>query len=253
IFYFIDRYYFQKEVIKTSSKEKLNFAIEGKFNLIFLLLVPTAILLSGKIHLKEVNFLGIERPLQEWLRDIFLVILALLSYLLTPSKIRHKNEFTFFPIKEVAILFFGIFISMIPAISILQAGEKGALRFVIEKLAGPASYFWLTGSLSAFLDNAPTYLTFLSSCIGKFYPGIPEKEAILKLLKEHPNYLLAISCGAVFFGAATYIGNAPNFMVRSIAEEKGITMPSFFGYLFKYSLPLLIPVFILITIIFFRG
>lgn len=253
IFYFIDRYYFQKGVSKTSSKEKLNFAIEGKFNLIFLLLVPTAILLSGKIHLKEVNFLGIERPLQEWLRDIFLVILALLSYLLTPSKIRHKNEFTFFPIKEVAILFFGIFISMIPAISILQAGEKGALRFVIEKLAGPASYFWLTGSLSAFLDNAPTYLTFLSSCIGKFYPGIPEKEAILKLLKEHPNYLLAISCGAVFFGAATYIGNAPNFMVRSIAEEKGITMPSFFGYLFKYSLPLLIPVFILITIIFFRG
>ncbi|MFN4196619.1 MAG: sodium:proton antiporter [Caldimicrobium sp.] len=253
IFYILDKYHFQKEISHASPKEKINFGIEGKHNLIFLLLVPTAILLSGKIHLKEINFLGIERPLQEWLRDIFLVILALFSYLLTPSRVRYKNEFTFFPIKEVAILFFGIFISMIPAISILQAGEKGTLRFVIEKLAGPASYFWLTGSLSAILDNAPTYLTFLSSCIGKFYPGISEKGAILKLLQEHPNYLLAISCGAVFFGAATYIGNAPNFMVRSIAEEKGIAMPSFLGYLFKYSLPLLIPVFILTTIIFFRG
>ncbi|MFN3505231.1 MAG: sodium:proton antiporter [Caldimicrobium sp.] len=253
IFYIIDNYYFQREKLPDNTKEKINFTIEGKHNLIFLLLVPTAILLSGKVHLREMNFLGIERPLQEWIRDIFLVVLALLSFLTTPSKVRYKNEFSFFPIKEVAILFFGIFISMIPAISILQAGDKGALRFVIEKLTGPASYFWLTGALSAFLDNAPSYLTFLSSCLGKFYPGIPEKEAILKLIQEHPNYLLAISCGAVFFGAATYIGNAPNFMVRSIAEEKGITMPSFFGYLFKYALPLLIPIFILITIIFFRG
>lgn len=253
IFYFYDRYQFQKENINITNQKPLKFQIQGKHNFLLLLLVPSAILLSGKIHLREVSFLGVERPLQEWLRDLFLVLLAIISYLTTSQEVRDKNEFTFFPIKEVAIIFFGIFLSMIPAISILQAGEHGALKILVEKLEGAASYFWFTGILSAFLDNAPTYLTFLSSCMGKFYPGVVEKEAIHLLIKEHPSYLLAISCGAVFFGAATYIGNAPNFMVRSIAEERGIEMPSFFGYLFKYTLPLLLPIFILITLIFFRG
>ncbi|MFN4131660.1 MAG: sodium:proton antiporter, partial [Caldimicrobium sp.] len=211
------------------------------------------ILISGKISLKEVSIFGIDRPLQEWLRDFFLLILALISYFSTPQEIRDKNEFTFFPIKEVAILFFGIFISMIPALSILKAGEKGALSFLIIHLTSPATYFWITGFLTSFLDNAPTYLTFLSACLGKLYPGVPEKEALSLLIKEAPLYLLAISTGAVFFGAMTYIGNAPNFMVRSIAEEKGISMPNFLSYILKYAIPLLIPIFILITVIFFGG
>ena len=113
-------------------------------------------------------------------------------------------------------------------------------------------YFWITGTLSSFLDNAPTYLTFLNTALGAFYPGIPETDAVQMLIKEHPVYLKAISAGAVFYGAVTYIGNAPNFMVRSIAEEAGTPMPSFFGYMIKYSLPVLIPVFILVTLIFFR-
>lgn len=255
IFFILDSIYYKKEkkTINSRPSENTTFKIMGKHNLLLLLLVPLAILISGKIHLRETTLLGIERPLQEWLRDIILLFLALISYFTTSQEVRDKNEFTFFPIKEVAIIFLGIFITMIPAISILQAGERGALSFLIKHLTGPASYFWVTGSLSAFLDNAPTYLTFLSSCLGKFYPAIPEREAILHLIREHSLYLLAISSGAVFFGAATYIGNAPNFMVRSIAEEKGIAMPNFLSYLFKYAIPFLMPLFLLITLIFFRG
>ncbi len=115
----------------------------------------------------------------------------------------------------------------------------------------PAHYFWASGSLSSFLDNAPTYLTFFSSALGKLYPGVPEAVAVTRLITENPNYLLAISMGSVFMGANTYIGNAPNFMVKSIAEEAGIEMPSFFGYMFKYSIPFLVVLFIIITFIFF--
>lgn len=254
LFYLIDTLNFKKEVKDLSEgTKKRPFLIHGWYNIFFLLGVPLTILLSANFHLPGIKLLGIERPLQEILRDLIFILLAGLSFYITPREIREKNEFTFFPIKEVAILFFGIFIAMIPAISILQAGEKGMLKPLITTLKDPAHYFWVTGLLSAFLDNAPTYLTFLSTCLGGFYPGIPDREAVLHLIQEHPTFLLAISEGAVFFGALTYIGNAPNFMVRSIAEEKGIPMPSFFGYLLRYSIPLLIPLFILLTIIFYRG
>jgi Na+/H+ antiporter NhaD/arsenite permease-like protein len=105
--------------------------------------------------------------------------------------------------------------------------------------------------LSSFLDNAPTYLAFLSTALGRFYAGIPQAEAIQRLIAENGDYLKAIATGAVFMGANTYIGNAPNFMVRSIAEESGVEMPSFFGYLFRYSLPILVPAFLIATWIFF--
>jgi len=249
-FYLLDNFYFKKELPPPPFKER-PFKIFGWYNIFFLMGVPLTIILTSSLSLPTLSIIGIERPLSELLRDFILLLLLLFSYFLTPSYVREKNEFTFFPIKEVAILFFGIFIAMIPALSILRAGEKGELKILITHLETPAHYFWATGLLSAFLDNAPTYLTFLSSCLGKFYPGLFEKEAILHLIKERPECLMAISCGAVFFGALTYIGNAPNFMVRSIAEEKEINMPSFFGYLFKYSLPFLIPSFILITLIFF--
>lgn len=254
IFYLYDSYLYSKEKPFLSGEEASNsLEIKGWYNIIFLLSVPLIILLSGKLELSSVTVLGIERPLQEWLRDLALITIALLSFLLTPQEVRDKNEFTLFPIKEVAILFFGIFISMVPALNILQAGERGALGFLIKNLKTPEQYFWTTGLLSAFLDNAPTYLTLLSSCLGSFYPNVGEREALIRLLQEKGDYLLAISCGAVFFGALTYIGNAPNFMIRSIAEEKGIPMPSFFGYLFKYSIPLLIPLFLLINLLFFRS
>ncbi len=254
LFYFMDSYNFNKErkFFPQEKKEK-PLLILGWYNIFFLVGIPLTILLSANLNLPVINILGVERPLNEIIRDLIFVLFAGISFYLTPREVREKNEFTFFPIKEVAILFFGIFIAMIPTLCILRAGEKGALKPLISIVNEPYHFFWITGLLSAFLDNAPTYLTFLSTCLGKFYPGIPEKEALLKLIQEKPKFLLAISEGAVFFGALTYIGNAPNFIVRSIAEEKGIAMPSFFGYLFKYSLPILIPLFLFITLIFYRG
>jgi Na+/H+ antiporter NhaD/arsenite permease-like protein len=153
--------------------------------------------------------------------------------------------------KEVAYLFAGIFMTIIPAIQILKAGESGQLRFIMETLESPTHYFWITGSLSSFLDNAPTYLTFFNSVLGKFFTGIGEHEAVNMLIAQQEAFLKGISAGAVFMGANTYIGNAPNFMVRSIAEEAGIKMPSFFGFMIKYSIPILVPLFFLVTLIFF--
>ena len=133
----------------------------------------------------------------------------------------------------------------------LGAGEHGALAFIIRAVNTPAQFFWATGSLSSFLDNAPTYLTFLNVGLGRLYPGLPEATQVSRILTEHPQVVAAVSAGAVFMGANTYIGNAPNFMVKSIAEEAGVDMPSFFGYMFKYSIPILIPIFIILTLLFF--
>jgi Na+/H+ antiporter NhaD/arsenite permease-like protein len=209
------------------------------------------VLLSGYWRAGTVEFFGIHLKIQNMVRDGILVLMGLLSWVITDRGIREENNFTWFPIKEVAYLFAGIFMTMIPCLAILKAGEKGAAAPLIRAVKEPAHYFWITGALSSFLDNAPTYLTFFSSALGKFYAGLPEPIAVKKLLAEHPVYLEAISAGAVFFGANTYIGNAPNFMVRSIAEEAGTPMPSFFGYILKYSLIFLVPLFVLVTLIFF--
>ena len=141
--------------------------------------------------------------------------------------------------------------TIIPALAILKAGADGDMGFLLSMVKEPAHYFWMTGILSSFLDNAPTYLTFFNSALGNYFPGQPESQAVLSLIAHKEVYLKAISVGAVFMGANTYIGNAPNFMVRSIAEENGITMPSFFGYMIKYSIPILMPIFVLLTILFF--
>ena len=172
-----------------------------------------------------------------------LLLLAFISIKTTSAATREKNEFDWFPIIEVAKLFAGIFVSMIPAIAILRAGENGALSAVIAmvtKNGEPVNemYFWLTGALSSFLDNAPTYLVFFNTAGGD-----------AQYLMSHVHTLMAISAGAVFMGANTYIGNAPNFMVRSIAESGGVKMPSFFGYM-AWSVGILIPCFILVTFLF---
>jgi len=156
----------------------------------------------------------------------------------------------------VAKLFAGIFMTIIPALAILKAGSHGAMAGLVEAVRTPAHYFWVSGGLSSFLDNAPTYLTFFNMALGKLSlteAAIPAALATgtTATNPEFIMYLKAISAGAVFMGANTYIGNAPNFMVKSIAEEAGVNMPSFFGYMFKYSIPILIPVFIIVTFIFF--
>ena len=169
----------------------------------------------------------------------------------TPLTVREDNDFTWFPIIEVAYLFIGIFITMIPCLLILKAGSTGQLAFLIDAVKQPVHYFWVTGILSSFLDNAPTYLTFFNTALGSFYSNLSESEAVGRLMTENKLYLEAVSTGAVFFGACSYIGNAPNFMVRSIAEEAGTPMPSFFGYIVRYSLLFLVPAFIVVTLIFF--
>ena len=254
IYFALDTYFYKKEDIKTpqnnNTKEPLR--LDGTVNFIFLIGIVFSVLLSGIVDWGEISILGVHRSVQDVVRDGLLVLMAILSIVFTNTKVREDNAFTWSPIQEVAILFIGIFLTMLPCLKMLQAGSKGELAFIIATVREPVHYFWITGALSSFLDNAPTYLTFLNTALGAFYPGVAETEAVQMLIKEHPDYLKAISASAVFYGAVTYIGNAPNFMVRSIAEEAGTEMPSFFGYMIKYSLPVLIPVFIIITLIFFR-
>ena len=253
MFMALDTYHYRREagLSPVVGEDDVKFKVEGLHNLIFLLGVIAGVLMSGLVHLGHVNILGVHRPIQDLLRDGLLIVMGMLSLLTTRADIRERNEFTWFPIQEVAYLFAGIFVTMIPVLLILKAGTEGALGFIIAGVTHPWHYFWITGGLSSFLDNAPTYLVFLNTALGNFMPGMPEREAILALIRDNEVYLQAISTGAVFMGANTYIGNAPNFMVRSIAEETGISMPSFFGYILKYSLVFLVPTFVVVTLLFY--
>ena len=249
IFYFLDSYYLKKENINIQpSDEKTKLGVEGVFNLGLILGVIGAVLVSGfwKPHISLEVYHGVHLELQNIARDLLLLGLAYTSWTYTPQQIRKDNEYTWFPIIEVAKLFAGIFITIIPAIAILKAGTNGALAGIISSVSnesGPINmmYFWYTGILSSFLDNAPTYLVFFNTA-----GGDP-----IVLMGEMKNTLLAISMGAVFMGANTYIGNAPNFMVKSISESSGIEMPSFFGFFFKWAIPILMPLFIIVSWLFF--
>ena len=228
-----------------TSGEKLG--LEGSVNFLLLIGIVCSVLMSGMWNPgKAIHIFGhVTYELQNLCRDLLLLAIAGISWKVTSQESRRLNDFNWFPIQEVAKLFFGIFISMIPAISILQAGTKGALAGVIRMVSRPdgtpidTMYFWLTGALSSFLDNAPTYLVFFNTAGGN-----PET-----MMGPLASTLMAISAGAVFMGANTYIGNAPNFMVRSIAEDQGVAMPSFFGYM-MWSVGILIPTFILFTLFF---
>jgi len=257
ILYVWDSYLYRKEDVKVDvSGEKEPIRIEGAFNFLFLFGVVVGVLFSGTVHLGELTVLGVHVPIQNWIRDFWIILMGILSLRITTKSIREANEFTWFPIKEVAYLFAGIFMTIIPALAILKSGEKGALAMLIKAVETPNDFFWVTGTLSSFLDNAPTYLTFFNTALGKL--GLTEDMirsafAAGTISGDYPNFislLTGISLGAVFMGANTYIGNAPNFMVKSIAEESGINMPSFFGYMIKYSIPILVPLFFLQSLIF---
>jgi len=253
IYFVLDTYMYKKEGITAPVDEgvKEPFGLDGALNFLFLAGIIGAVLMSGLVDWGSINMFGIHRSVADLARDGILIVMGALSLVTTSRKVREDNDFTWAPILEVAYLFAGIFVSMVPCLLILKAGTKGALAFLIEAVKEPAHYFWAAGILSSFLDNAPTYLTFFSTALGSYYPGMPEAQAVPKLIAENAIYLKAISCGAVFMGANTYIGNAPNFMVRSIAEEAGTPMPSFFGYMVKYSIPVLCTTFVVITYIFF--
>jgi Na+/H+ antiporter NhaD/arsenite permease-like protein len=251
VFFAMDTYFYRKEEGGPPAGDGSKLKIDGLHNLIFLAGIIGGVLMSGLLNLGEVNFLGVHRPAADLLRDGLLVAMGILSLRTTKRSIRERNEFTWFPIQEVAYLFAGIFVTMIPVLDILKAGEQGELAFIIRAVKEPVHYFWVTGILSSFLDNAPTYLVFLNTALGNFFPGVMEKTAVLDLIQHQEIYLEAIAAGAVFMGANSYIGNAPNFMVRSIAEESGVEMPSFFGYILKYSLVILVPTFAVVTWVFF--
>jgi len=243
IFFALDNYFWRKENHQPKTQhQKEKFKIYGLPNLGLLFLVVIAVLLSG-IYKDLLSFTILETKLElsNLMRDGFLLLLVATSILITPKQVRAGNEFNFAPIIEVAKIFSGIFITIVPAIAILKASSGGALSFMFSDNApNNLIFFWITGLLSAFLDNAPTYLVFFNLASG---------DAQI-LMTQMPQTLMAISMGAVFMGAVTYIGNAPNFMVKAIAEQKGIKMPSFFGYMI-WSISLLIPIFLLLSLIFF--
>ena len=224
-------------------KGPLNLRIRGGINLALIALIIAAIL--GSATWKpgtSFNVYGTDVALQNLTRDAVLFAIALASLWLTPNEHREANGFTWEPIREVAKLFAAIFVTIIPVLAMLQAGRNGAFAWLIRMVTDPGgtpnevAYFWLTGILSAFLDNAPTYLVFFELAGGNAQ----------QLMGPLAGTLAAISMGAVYMGALTYIGNAPNFMVYAIAQERGVKMPSFFGYFFWASL-ILVPLFALLT------
>ena len=250
VYYFWDRYLFHKEPMEQPADDgEEPLGIEGGFNIILLAGVPAAVLFSGIYNLGEFTVYDIHMTVQSVIRDVTLLVLSWLSWVLTSKESRAANGFTWFPIEEVGKLFAGIFITIIAPIAMLKAGKEGegALQMVNDLVftsgANPepvnGMFFWVTGTLSAFLDNAPTYLVFFNAAGG-------QAEV---LMNELSHTLVAISSGAVFFGAVTYIGNAPNFMVKSIAETSGVDMPSFGGYML-WSVGILFPIYLLVTWLF---
>ena len=168
---------------------------------------------------------------------------SLISWFSTKRDIHEANDFAWEPVKEVAWLFIGIFITMTPALHYLQASPP--------PLVSAHAYYWATGALSAALDNAPTYLAFLATALGQQHLAMENVADITTFASAHAGTLEAISLGAVFFGAMTYIGNGPNFMVKAIAEHAKVKTPSFLGYVVRFALPILLPFLALIGILFF--
>ena len=249
IFYVIDSWFYRREgtLPADPTPDTRGFGLEGAVNFLPLLAVVGLVLMSGTWK-PGISFdvWGTEVELQQIVRDALLVVVALVSLAITPKGVREKNQFSWAPMQEVAKLFIGIFLTMIPVLAMLKAGEQGPFAAVARAVTGPDgqalpwAYFWFSGSLSSFLDNAPTYLVFFNLAGGD--PQV--------LMTTGAATLAAISAGSVFMGANTYIGNAPNFMVKAIAEDRGVRMPSFFGYM-AWSGCILVPLFVVMTFIWF--
>jgi Na+/H+ antiporter NhaD/arsenite permease-like protein len=243
VFFALDLWLARREPSAATSGAAIR--LYGLVNLPLIAGIIGAILLSAAWNPGiEFDVYGTHLALQNLLRDAALIAIALASLWLTPNEHRAANGFTWEPIVEVAKLFAGIFVCIIPVLAMLQAGHDGLFAFLLEAVTThdgtphEAAYFWLTGGLSAFLDNAPTYLVFFELASGD------AKE----LMGPLAGTLAAISMGAVYMGALTYIGNAPNLMVYSIAKEQGVKMPSFFGYLF-WAACVLVPLFLVLTLL----
>lgn len=232
IFYFVDRHNYRRRPRELPRREagSRSFQINGLRNLWFLLLILAAVF--------------IDQP--PFLREFLMLLAAAGSYFATPKSAHLANSFSFAPVKEVAWLFLGIFATMVPVLDYMRVHAE---RIAIDT---PMQYFWLTGTLSSVLDNAPTYLTFFANALGRAGLSIENRAEVAQYVNSGAGLLVAISLGAVLFGAATYIGNGPNFMVKAIAEEQKVHAPGFFAYIWKFALPVLLPVYALIGLLFFR-
>jgi len=233
VFYLFDRANFAKVAapIREQAEAPDTWRFDGGVNVLFLVVIV------GAVFLPEIPFL----------REGVMLAAAVASYRVTPPQVHAENHFNFGPIKEVAWLFVGIFLTMMPALDYLGAHGR---EFGFNQ---PLQYYFSTGLLSAVLDNAPTYLNFLKLAEASLVaPSSGAATGVAALLTQAPHFVVAVSLGAVFMGANTYIGNGPNFMVKSIAESAGVKVPTFFGYVFKYSLPVLLPILALVGWIFLR-
>ena len=247
-FVVLDVHYYRKDRLVAAvgeGKRPVNLRVSGGINLLLIAGIIGAILAAAAWRPgSSVRIYGTTLELQNIARDAALVLIAILSLALTPNEHREANGFSWEPIAEVAILFAGIFICIIPVLAMLDAGKDGAFAWLLTVLTAPdgspraVAYFWVTGVLSAFLDNAPTYLVFFELAGGD----------ARELMGPLAGTLAAISMGAVYMGAMTYIGNAPNFMIYAIAVERGVKMPSFFGYLL-WAAVVLLPVFAVLTFV----
>ena len=237
IYFFVDTYFYKKEPASAIARDLSNIKplkIEGKRNFIFLVGVVLAVAFLNEQYLSFINI----NPYFKFIREAVIVLMAFLSMQFTPKLLRTSNNFTWHPIEEVAYLFLGIFITMVPCLLYLETNAK---QLGVETVS---QFYYYTGLLSSFLDNTPTAVTFHSLALGL---GITEGTLVAGI----PEILLkAISTGAVFFGSMTYIGNGPNFMVKAVAEENNIKMPDFFSYMFKFSIIILLPIFIIVQLLF---
>ncbi|MBS7808294.1 sodium:proton antiporter [Variovorax sp. PCZ-1] len=251
IFYVMDSYYYHKrEEVKSfdPTPDSKGIGFDGSANFILLGCIMGLVLMSG-IWKPGVDFnvFGTDVGLQGMVRDMGLIAVTIISIKITADSVYEANQFSWAPMQEVAKLFAGIFLTIIPVIAMLRAGIDGPFGAIVASVTradgspSPLAYFWATGALSSFLDNAPTYLVFFNLAGGDAQT----------LMTTHATTLAAISAGAVFMGANSYIGNAPNLMVKAVVEDRGVKMPSFFGYI-AWAVCILIPLFIVMGWVWFR-
>jgi Na+/H+ antiporter NhaD/arsenite permease-like protein len=250
LFYALDAWYYRRsgEIDRPDPTPDAPLAVQGKVNCALLLAVAALTLMSGMWRPgAQWSMAGMSVSLPALARDAGLIVVTLASLALTPRRVRADNQFSWAPMREVAALFAGIFVTLIPVTAMLKAGAVGPFAAALAAATradgslDPALYFWACGLLSSFLDNAPAYLAFFNAAGGD----------AATLMTTHAATLAAISAGAVFMGAMTYIGNAPNLMVKAIAEDRGVKMPGFFGYML-WSCGILLPLFAVMTFLWFR-
>lgn len=234
VFFLLDTYNFRRapQEVRQKETQEESFQFRGLSNLGFLALVLAAVFLPKSMQ--ETMLAGVFS-----LPAIVMIAAAVGSYFTSKADIHAANDFNFGPVKEVGYLFIGIFLTMIPALQILQSGHA-------VELSSPIGYYFATGSLSAFLDNAPTYLSFLAAAMGAEHLSVDSTADVVVFAKNHPQTLIAISLGSVFFGAGSYIGNGPNFMVKAIADKSKVNTPDFLRYMWQFSIPILVPILMIL-------